>query len=214
MPVPAAASCPEMTAAPEYVPAWRPCGWSPGIFPAGARSMAARWCGAGAGLLSWEREEDHCSRPRTDPGRSTTMEAMHVARALSHAAASAHGGSILTAWAPMARAAWGVHTRDLSGASASSSTEASSPTPSREEAVLAARERIFGPTPSTVKDGTAVLARKLKGPEIASWYFMPPTEQPGAHNEERAYVQARSLNRRPPKAVVEAAASTKKKKKK
>ena len=35
------------------------------------------------------------------------------------------------------------------------------------------------------KDGRAVLARKLQGLEIASWYFLPPKEVPGFHNEER-----------------------------
>jgi hypothetical protein len=28
------------------------------------------------------------------------------------------------------------------------------------------------------------LAKKLQGREIASWYFLPPIEQPGLHNEE------------------------------
>lgn len=30
-----------------------------------------------------------------------------------------------------------------------------------------------------------MLARKLQGLEIASWYFLPPKEVPGFHNEER-----------------------------
>ena len=35
------------------------------------------------------------------------------------------------------------------------------------------------------KDGRSILARKLQGKEIASWYFLPPTETPGFHNEEK-----------------------------
>jgi hypothetical protein len=46
------------------------------------------------------------------------------------------------------------------------------------------RASIFGePIKRGSRDGRRVLARRLKGPELASWYFMPPT-MPGAHNEE------------------------------
>jgi hypothetical protein len=46
------------------------------------------------------------------------------------------------------------------------------------------RASIFGePIKRGSRDGRRVLARRLRGPELASWYFMPPT-MPGAHNEE------------------------------
>ncbi|GAX76537.1 hypothetical protein CEUSTIGMA_g3983.t1 [Chlamydomonas eustigma] len=68
-----------------------------------------------------------------------------------------------------------------------------------------------------MKDGREILARRLKGTEIASWYFLPPTEIPGFHNEEREYVQQRNQNRRkkpePGQAAEEAVGKGKKGKK-
>jgi hypothetical protein len=46
------------------------------------------------------------------------------------------------------------------------------------------RASIFGePIRQGQRDGRKVLARPLQGPELASWYFFPPS-MPGAHNEE------------------------------
>eukprot|EP00955_Chlamydomonas_euryale_P019747 210594-Chlamydomonas_euryale.AAC.3 len=63
------------------------------------------------------------------------------------------------------------------------------------DAVLEARERIFGPSASaSVSAGgsdrgrvPAALLRPLKGAELATWYFMAPQPSlPGFHDEERA----------------------------
>eukprot|EP00983_Pelagomonas_calceolata_P041342 1138027-Pelagomonas_calceolata.AAC.1 len=47
------------------------------------------------------------------------------------------------------------------------------------------RAEVFGaPLLPHERTGRRVLARKLQGAEMASWYFNPPTV-PGIHNEER-----------------------------
>lgn len=55
-----------------------------------------------------------------------------------------------------------------------------------EQEVAAARARIFGkPIGTRERSGRRVLARALQGPQLSSWYFLPPKEVPGFHNEER-----------------------------
>ncbi|GLC46496.1 hypothetical protein PLESTB_000332800 [Pleodorina starrii] len=44
--------------------------------------------------------------------------------------------------------------------------------------------------------GRRALARPLQGRVLADWYFMPPSELPGFHNEEREYELSKALNRR------------------
>jgi len=46
------------------------------------------------------------------------------------------------------------------------------------------------------RTGRHALSKKLKGAELASWYFIPPREAPGFHNEEAEYVKQRKLNKR------------------
>ncbi len=54
---------------------------------------------------------------------------------------------------------------------------------SRNE-ILKIRSQIFGePLRRGDRDGRKYLARRLRGPSLASWYFMPPS-MPGSHNEE------------------------------
>ncbi|KAF5843127.1 hypothetical protein DUNSADRAFT_2164 [Dunaliella salina] len=58
------------------------------------------------------------------------------------------------------------------------------------------RAKLFGaPLLPHERTGRRVLARKLQGEEMASWYFNPPTV-PGIHNEEREYVLMRKKNKR------------------
>lgn len=71
-------------------------------------------------------------------------------------------------------------------ASVSKDQEVASPSGRHQRSISEIRAEIFGaPCKEHVKDGRAILARKLQGKEIASWYFLPPTETPGFHNEER-----------------------------
>lgn len=54
-----------------------------------------------------------------------------------------------------------------------------------EALVKAARERVFGPSIHPLeRTGRRALSKKLQGRELASWYFLPPKELPGFHNEE------------------------------
>ena len=47
------------------------------------------------------------------------------------------------------------------------------------------RERVFGVHGHGQQEkAERVLAQPLKGQEIASWYFLPPQEIPGFHNED------------------------------
>jgi hypothetical protein len=58
--------------------------------------------------------------------------------------------------------------------------------PEEAESISAIRARIFGePVRKGERTGRRVLSRKLRGAEMAGWYFMPPREMPGFHNEER-----------------------------
>jgi len=56
----------------------------------------------------------------------------------------------------------------------------------RNRSIQQIRAEIFGePIRPGEKDGRSILARRLQGKELASWYFLPPTESPGFHNEEK-----------------------------
>lgn len=81
-----------------------------------------------------------------------------------------------------------THSRHSSSSSSSSSGREEDSREAYAAAVLAARERIFGPgAVASESDGAALkLSRKLRGREVADWYYMPPTEMPGFHQEERA----------------------------
>lgn len=53
-----------------------------------------------------------------------------------------------------------------------------------KELVLAIRARVFG-EPIRSGERTGRRALSLRGAELASWYWIPPRETPGFHNEER-----------------------------
>ncbi|KXZ43047.1 hypothetical protein GPECTOR_105g101 [Gonium pectorale] len=59
------------------------------------------------------------------------------------------------------------------------------------------RLELFGrPVRAGERTGRRALARPLQGPVLADWYFTPPPELPGFHNEEREYKLSKELNRR------------------
>jgi hypothetical protein len=67
----------------------------------------------------------------------------------------------------------------------SGSTAAAAMLAGYRKRVLAARTRIFGePLRPLERTGRRALARPLQGPELASWYYLPP-RMPGATSEER-----------------------------
>ena len=87
--------------------------------------------------------------------------------------------------------AWGCFSRASSSQSASNDfiavqQEHGAKVANGNSRIKQIRAEIFGDTirPGE-KDGRSILARKLQGKEIASWYFLPPTETPGLHNEEK-----------------------------
>ncbi|GFH19264.1 uncharacterized protein HaLaN_16183, partial [Haematococcus lacustris] len=83
-----------------------------------------------------------------------------------------------------------------------------------DEQIAEIRASIFGaPIRNSDRDGRHILTRKLRGAELASWYFMP-APLPGGHNEEAEHIARRKLNKRRKKEAAEepAAASGRRKK--
>ncbi|GFR45845.1 hypothetical protein Agub_g7212 [Astrephomene gubernaculifera] len=77
------------------------------------------------------------------------------------------------------------------------------------------RNELFGrPVRPRETTGRRALARPLQGRQLADWYFLPPAEVPGFHNEEKEYEVSKAMNRRQRKdaAAEEAPAKGKKKK--
>lgn len=55
-----------------------------------------------------------------------------------------------------------------------------------EKVLRGIRQHLFGkPIRPGEQTGRRALARPLQGRVLANWYFMPPSELPGFHNEER-----------------------------
>ncbi|GIL70947.1 hypothetical protein Vretimale_4046 [Volvox reticuliferus] len=66
-----------------------------------------------------------------------------------------------------------------------------------EQVLQQIRRQLFGrPIRQGEQTGRRALARPLQGRALANWYFMPPSELPGFHNEEHEYEQSKALNRR------------------
>ncbi|MEW5316112.1 MAG: hypothetical protein WDW38_007498 [Sanguina aurantia] len=77
------------------------------------------------------------------------------------------------------------------------------------------RDSIFGvPIEPLERTGRRALAKPLQGAELASWYFLPPKETPGFHNEEYEHSLIKAQMKRRRKEEEEGAPERKKKKKK
>ena len=131
------------------------------------------------------------SRSRRKEGDTAIM--LRNGRALSHLSASCSfclsEAAAAATWLHRSFSTAGLSSNTTSHESASlaspdSAAASTAVRPTRS--IRQIRAAMFGePIQPGQRDGRAILARKLQGKEIASWYFLPPTESPGFHNEER-----------------------------
>jgi hypothetical protein len=103
----------------------------------------------------------------------------------------------------MANGGWPMEVRAMghqasNGAASTSKREEAKHGKSYDDKVKQIRDEVFGSSVhvSSQSKATRVLARPLRGKEVASWYFLPPQEMPGFQNEEKSYLEQRKSNRR------------------